>query len=71
MTFRNPDVFMEMVLAFSIQNLMEPRARVTEEPLVMNLEVEIRVETRVAIQTLRAVLTQMQTTTMQQQPYKA
>ena len=42
----------------------------TEGPLVMNLEVEIRVETRVTIQTLKDVLTQMQTTTMQQQPYK-
>ena len=62
---------MEMDLAFSIQNLMEPRARDTEEPLVMNLEVEIRVEIREETQALKGVSTQMQTTTMQQQPYKA
>ena len=60
------DVTTRKTTQHSMQTLMQPIVLNTEEPLVRDPVVEIREETQV----LKGVSTQMQTTTMQQQPYK-
>ena len=63
-------VFIPMHLRVGTTILMRMIVLTITESHVKVPVVEIRVETRVTIQTLKDVLTQMQTTTMQQQPYK-